>query len=58
MAAVLDRNDGEPRCDKCGVEITTGMMAVFCPLGTECEFYPKDAEGQEFILNMRYEVQT
>lgn len=31
--------DREPRCDKCGAEITTGLMAAFCPKAKECEFY-------------------
>lgn len=35
----------EPKCDKCGAEITTGFMAVFCPLAERCEFWvPKQAE--------------
>ena len=42
-----------PRCDKCGVEITTGLMAVFCPRGAECEFYPDDVDGQKFIDELR-----
>jgi hypothetical protein len=25
-----------PKCEKCGAEITTGLMAVLCPLNTEC----------------------
>ena len=28
-----------PFCDKCGVEMTTGLMAAFCPLKKECEFW-------------------
>lgn len=31
--------DTEPTCDKCGAPITTGLMAAFCPLGKECEFW-------------------
>lgn len=29
----------EPRCDKCGAEITTGLQAAFCEKGKDCEFY-------------------
>jgi hypothetical protein len=32
------------RCDKCGAEITTGLMAVFCPKGKECEFWVPEVE--------------
>ena len=28
-----------PTCDKCGAEITTGLMVVFCPRGQQCEFW-------------------
>jgi hypothetical protein len=34
--------DDEPKCGKCGYEITTGLMAVFCPEGSACEFWPND----------------
>lgn len=34
----------KPRCDKCGAEITTGLMAVFCPRGKECEFWVPELE--------------
>lgn len=30
----------DPRCNKCGLEITTGMMAALCPRALECEFWP------------------
>ena len=33
-----------PTCDKCGAEITTGLMAVFCPGGKECEFWVPEVE--------------
>ena len=36
-----------PCCDKCGAEITTGLMAVFCPRHRECEFWVPEVE--EFI---------
>ena len=48
-------DDDTPRCDKCGMEITTGLMAVFCPFGKECEFYPEEPELQEFIDELRPE---
>jgi hypothetical protein len=25
-----------PKCEKCGAEITTGLMAVLCPLDKDC----------------------
>jgi len=33
-----------PRCELCGAEITTGLMAAFCPLKKECEFYVPGVE--------------
>ena len=36
-----------PHCDKCGAEITTGMMAAFCEKLEECEFWPADATPDE-----------
>ena len=39
----LDTTSDDPRCDKCGAPITTGLMAVFCPLAKECEFWVEDA---------------
>lgn len=32
-----------PRCTLCGAEITTGLMAVFCPRAEACEFWPARA---------------
>ena len=40
-----------PICDKCGAEITTGLMAVFCPLAEECEFWVP--EQAEFLRELR-----
>ena len=37
-------SQNEPRCDKCGAEITTGLMAVFCPQRRQCEFYVPEVE--------------
>jgi hypothetical protein len=42
--------DDEPRCSKCGVPITTGIMAAFCPAGRECELWV--AEMAEFMRDM------
>jgi hypothetical protein len=42
MNRPLDSGEVEqqsPCCDKCGAEITTGLMAAFCPKGKECEFW-------------------
>lgn len=36
-----------PRCDTCGAEITTGLMAVFCPR-QDCEFLPPEGLPPEF----------
>lgn len=43
----------DPVCETCGAELTTGLMAVFCPRGKECEFYPDDKEGQKFVEELR-----
>lgn len=43
----------DPKCDKCGAEITTGLMAVFCPQGVKCEFYPDDPESQAFLRQLQ-----
>ena len=45
--------DDGPRCDKCGVELTTGLMAVFCPKEADCEFWPDTPEGVKFIRQLR-----
>jgi hypothetical protein len=45
-----------PKCEKCGVECTTGMQAAFCQYARECVFWPhsegKDAvsEGAELFM--------
>lgn len=38
-----------PCCDRCGAEITTGMMAAICPYESCCEFWPEDERSVEFI---------
>ena len=43
--------DPGPLCDRCGAEITTGLMAVFCPLAEECEFWVP--EQAEFLRELR-----
>jgi len=49
---VIEIPDG-PTCDKCGAPITTGLMAAFCPMWDECEFWPEDEEGERFIMQFR-----
>ena len=44
MNRSTDSVEQDYRCDKCGTEITTGAMAVFCPLGKECEFWVPGVE--------------
>lgn len=44
-----ERTD-EPRCDKCGVEMTTGLMAACCPAGKECEFWTPELD--EFLAQL------
>lgn len=29
-----------PKCDECGLEITTGMMPAFCQYADNCEMWP------------------
>lgn len=50
---MYDNEDQAPVCDTCGAELTTGLMAVFCPRGKQCEFYPDDKEGQKFVDELR-----
>jgi hypothetical protein len=44
IQAVTDQLNKEsvptPKCDQCGLEITTGMMAAYCPQAEQCEFWP------------------
>ena len=35
-----------PRCDTCGAEITTGLMAALCPRRERCEFWPHEADPE------------
>lgn len=42
-----------PKCDKCGAEITTGLMAVFCPFAEQCWFWPEAPETAAFVQELR-----
>lgn len=44
--------DPDPRCDRCGAPITTGLMAAFCPHRERCEFWPEDEASQQFLDDM------
>lgn len=35
-----------PTCEKCGAPITTGAMALLCPLRTQCALWPEGTEAQ------------
>lgn len=49
---MTERDDqAGPRCDKCGAEITTGLMAVYCPRGRDCEFWTPAVD--EFMAEFR-----
>ncbi len=52
MSPAFETAESGPYCDKCGVEMTTAMMAVFCPLKAECEFFPAEPDLQEFITGL------
>jgi len=43
----MTTTDTDPKCDICGVEVTTGMMAAYCPKREGCEMWPKDATPAE-----------
>lgn len=36
-----------PKCEKCGLEITTGMMAALCPQARQCVFWPHTTKSGE-----------
>jgi hypothetical protein len=48
----------DPHCETCGAEITSGLMAAFCPRGERCEFWPRDADpgSIEMLRCMRGET--
>lgn len=50
--AVLRQDEG-PHCDTCGKEMCSALMAAFCPRHRECEFWPHDPDGDEFMQDMR-----
>lgn len=35
-------DDDGSKCEKCGVEITTGMLPVICPHARQCAFVDDD----------------
>lgn len=39
--------DDEPKCDRCGAPITTGMMALMCPHGRQCAMVDDDDHWQQ-----------
>lgn len=43
----------DPKCGKCGVAVTSSMMAFYCPRVEQCEFWPEDKPGQDFIRKLR-----
>ena len=42
-----------PKCEKCGEEINTGMMATLCQHGSDCELWPKDMRPESELLAYR-----
>jgi hypothetical protein len=42
-----------PKCDKCGKEVTTGLMAAFCEEAKECAFYVPELD--DFMTDLGYE---
>lgn len=53
----MSHTDDTPRCDRCGAEITTGLMAASCEKGKDCEFYTPavDEFMAEFGLRRNYD---
>lgn len=48
-------SDDCPKCEKCGLEITTGLMAGLCQYATECTMWPhsngdRELEGGELFM--------
>lgn len=46
-----------PKCDQCGLEVTTALMPVYCPQATTCEFWPH-SEGKEATVSQGAELFT
>ena len=47
--------DDTPKCEKCGLEITTGMMPALCQYARECVMWPHsdgtpDGDGAELLM--------
>jgi hypothetical protein len=47
--------DDTPKCEKCGLEITTGMMAALCPQARNCCMWPRsdgtpELDGAELLF--------
>jgi hypothetical protein len=42
----------EPKCDRCGAPVTTGLMAMMCPHARQCVFVDGD-EHWEIVEEMR-----
>lgn len=51
----MKQEDSTPLCPRCGAEITTGLMAVYCPQGDSCHFFPDDntSGNQDFVRSLR-----
>lgn len=53
---MLETEIESPTCDECGEELTTGMMALFCPRAEKCSMYlTLDEESQEWVREFRYD---
>jgi hypothetical protein len=48
--------DDDPKCDRCGAPITTGLMAAICPHREKCEFWPDDKDSQDFLDSFGWRV--
>jgi hypothetical protein len=44
--AVFIGHDDCPKCDKCGVPVTTGMLPMLCPHARACAFVEDDEHWQ------------
>ncbi len=38
----------DPKCEKCGAPIDTGLMALLCPGREECAMWPDDGVEPDF----------
>ena len=39
-----------PQCETCGVELTSGFMAAWCPRAKACQFWVHDPASEELLL--------